>query len=60
MLGVASVDEQTVKNLVRDVQRTLLQGDVNVKNVLHISSKMQERALNEKPPPGLPRKDHIV
>ena len=60
MLGVASVDEQTVKNLVRDVQRTLLQGDVNVKNVLHISSKMQERALKEKPPPGLPRKDHIV
>lgn len=60
ILGATSVDEQVVKEFVRDVQRTLLQGDVNVKLVLQVSSKIQERALNEKPPPGLPRKDHIV
>ncbi|OHE56371.1 MAG: signal recognition particle [Thaumarchaeota archaeon RBG_16_49_8] len=60
LLGAGAIDEATVKEFVRDLQRTLLQADVNVKLVLETSKKIEERALNERPPPGLPRKDHVV
>ncbi len=60
LLGAGAIDEATVKEFVRDLQRTLLQADVNVKLVLATSKTIEERALNEKPPPGLPRKDHVV
>lgn len=54
------VDEAAVKELVRDIQRALLQADVNVKLVLEISKRIEERALKEKVPPGISRKEHVV
>ena len=54
------VDEATVKELVRDIQRALLQADVNVKLVLEISKRIEERALKEKVPPGISRKEHVI
>ena len=54
------VDEATVKELVRDIQRALLQADVNVKLVLGISKRIEERALKEKVPPGVSRREHII
>jgi signal recognition particle subunit SRP54 len=54
------VDEATVKELVRDIQRALLQSDVNVQLVLGISKRMEERALKEKVPPGISRREHVI
>jgi signal recognition particle subunit SRP54 len=54
------VDEATVKELVRDIQRALLQADVNVKLVLGISKQIEERALKEKVPPGISRREHVI
>jgi signal recognition particle subunit SRP54 len=54
------VDEATVKELVRDVQRALLQADVNVKLVLDISKRIEEKALKEKLPPGISRREHVI
>jgi signal recognition particle subunit SRP54 len=54
------VDEATVKELVRDIQRALLQADVNVQLVLGISKRIEERALNEKVPPGISRREHVI
>jgi signal recognition particle subunit SRP54 len=54
------MDEKTVKELVRDIQRALLQGDVNVKLVLEVSKRIEERALKEKVPPGVSRREHVV
>ena len=54
------VDEVAVKELVRDVQRALLQADVNVKLVLDISKRIEERALKEKLPPGVSRREHVI
>jgi signal recognition particle subunit SRP54 len=54
------VDEATVKDLVRDIQRALLQSDVNVKLVLDISKRIEERALKEKVPPGISRREHVI
>jgi len=54
------VDEATVKELVRDLQRALLQADVNVKLVLEISKRIEEKALKEKVPPGISRREHVI
>jgi signal recognition particle subunit SRP54 len=54
------VDEATVKELVRDIQRALLQADVNVKLVFDISKRIEERALKEKVPPGISRHEHVI
>ena len=54
------VDEAAVKDLVRDIQRALLQADVNVQLVLEISKRIEERALKEKMPPGISRREHVI
>ena len=47
------IDEATVKELVHDIQKALLQADVNVQLVLDISKRIEERALKEKVPQGV-------
>jgi len=54
------VDEAVVKELVRDIQRALLQSDVNVQLVLGISKSIEERALKEDVPPGISRREHVI
>lgn len=54
------VDEETVKELVRNLQRALLQADVNVKLVLEISKRIEDKALKEKVPPGISRREHVT
>ena len=60
IVNSSGVDEELIKELSKDIQRSLLQSDVNVKLVLEITKNIENRSLNEKPPPGLSRKDHIV
>lgn len=60
LLGNDIVDEAAIKEFVRDLQRALIQADVNVKLVLSVTESVQRRALEEKPPAGLTRKDQIV
>lgn len=60
ILSASTLDEQLIKEFVKDTQRALLQADVNVKLVLELSSKIEKRALQETPPPGLSRKDYII
>ncbi|AEC51206.1 signal recognition particle protein Srp54 [Pyrococcus sp. NA2] len=55
-----SVDEALVKEVVRDIQRALIQADVNVRLVLNLTREIQRRALEEKPPAGISRKEHII
>lgn len=60
IVNSSGIDEQLINELSRDVQKALLQADVNVKLVLQITENLKHRSLNETPPPGLSRKDHIV
>ncbi len=55
-----TVDEKLVKEIAKDIQRALLQADVNVKLVLEITKEVERRALNEKPPAGKTAKEHVV
>jgi signal recognition particle subunit SRP54 len=54
------MDEKTVRELARDIQRALLQADVNVKLVLEISKRIEDRALKEKVPSGISRREHVT
>lgn len=54
------VDDRAIKELVRDIQRALLQADVNVELVLELTKRIEKRALEEKLPPGMARKEHII
>ncbi len=60
MLRMPNVDEKAVKELAKDLQRTLLQADVNVELVLQLSKAVEDRSLKEKLPPGITRRDHVV
>src|SRR3989344_2819444 len=53
------VDDALIKELIRDIQRALLQSDVNVELVYTLSTKIKERA-KEETPPGLTKKEHLV
>ena len=54
------VDSKLIKEIVRDIQRALLQADVNVKLVLELSKKIEKRALQEKPPAGMSSREHVI
>jgi len=53
------VDEKLINELVKDIQRALLQSDTNVKLVFELSKKIKERA-KEKIPPGITQREHLV
>lgn len=58
--GASSINEELIKEVSKDLQRALLQADVNVQLVLELTSIVQERALNEKPPAGKSAKDYVI
>ncbi|HXW03323.1 MAG TPA: signal recognition particle protein Srp54 [Nitrosarchaeum sp.] len=60
LVGASDVNEELIDSLCKDVQRALLQSDVNVRLVLNITQNLKKRSLEESPPKGLSRKDHIV
>jgi len=41
------VDEKLINELVKDIQRALLQADVNVKLVFDLTKKIKDRITNE-------------
>ncbi len=57
----STVDEATIKEVVRDIQRALIQADVNVRLVLQLTKTIEKRALEEKAPAGgASKKEHII
>jgi signal recognition particle subunit SRP54 len=60
LTGAALVDEKTVRELTRELQRVLITNDVNVKLVFELTKKIEERALKEKPVAGLTGREHVV
>ena len=60
LMSSSVVDEAAIKEFVRDLQRALIQADVNVKFVLAVTESVQKRALEEKPLGGMTRKDQMV
>ena len=55
-----TIDAKLIKEVVRGIQRALLQADVNVKLVLELSRRIEKRALEEKPPAGMSPREHVI
>ncbi|WP_456436276.1 signal recognition particle protein Srp54 [Methanopyrus sp.] len=58
--GASIIDEDFVKEVVRDVQRALLEADVDVRLVLELSKRIEKRVLEEEPPTGVPKRDYLL
>jgi len=58
--SATKVDKPLVDEAVREIQRALLQADVNVKLVMTLSNRIKERALDEKPPAGMNPREHVI
>ena len=54
------LDEKLINELIKDIQRALLQADVNVRLVFELSNRIKKRALEEKTLPGLTKKEHVI
>lgn len=60
LVGASRIDEKVVDEVVRDIQRALLQADVNVKHVMALSQKIKQRSLKEAPPSGMNPREHVI
>jgi signal recognition particle subunit SRP54 len=58
--NASHVDQKLVKEVVKDIQRALLQADVNVQLVLKMTKELENRALTEKPPAGMSSREHVI
>ncbi|MEM1775901.1 MAG: signal recognition particle receptor subunit alpha, partial [Nitrososphaerota archaeon] len=60
LMSSTSVDEKTLNEFIRDIQRSLLISDVSVELVQKISENIRKRAVQEKIPTGLSKKEHLL
>jgi signal recognition particle subunit SRP54 len=56
----SSVDEALLAEVIRDIQRALLQADVNVQLALDLTKRVRKRATEEKPPAGASVRDFLI
>jgi signal recognition particle subunit SRP54 len=54
------IDKQVIDEVVKDIQRAMIQADVNVRLVMKLSSQIKSRALTEAPPAGMNSKEHVL
>lgn len=60
LFGAGVIDEELVKELVKNIQRALLVADVDVNLVMAITDRVQKQALDETLPRGVSRREHVV
>ncbi|HJW97115.1 MAG TPA: signal recognition particle receptor subunit alpha, partial [archaeon] len=58
--GLGAVDRQAVETIVRELQRSLLQADVDVSLVAELSGNIKKKILDSKPPAGLTLKEYFI
>jgi len=51
--NASHIDQAIVKEVIKDIQRAMLQADINVKLVVEMTKSLERRALTEKPPAGM-------
>lgn len=47
LVGMSVIDKKTIKEVVKDIQRALIQSDVNIKLVLELSKKLNKGLLRK-------------
>lgn len=59
-LGGSGPYERAVQEFIKELQKTLIKADVNVRVVLDLTKKIRERALRREPPPGMLRREWFI
>ena len=57
--GAIFIDKKTIESIVKDLQRALIQADVNVHLVKELGDKIKKEAENEKIK-GIEKKEHLI
>jgi signal recognition particle subunit SRP54 len=60
LTGATIIDAKTIREFNKELQKTLLSADVEVKLVFEFTKRIEDQALKSKPPEGLSHKDYIV
>jgi len=60
VMGLGVVDKEAVDAVVRELQRTLLTADVDVKMVSELSNNIRDKVLKEEPPAGMTVKEFFI
>lgn len=58
--GLAIVDKKAVESIVRDLQRALIQSDVDIKMVSELSKNIKDKVLKAKLPKGMSLKEYFI
>ena len=58
--GQGRLSEDDIDAVVKDIQRSLLQADVEVDLVMDLSDRIRTRGLEEEPPAGTTAHDHVL
>jgi len=58
--GSTIIDSKTIREFNKELQKTLLSADVDVKLVLELTKRIEDAALHEEVPPGISHKDFII
>ncbi|MGQ4914636.1 MAG: signal recognition particle protein Srp54 [Candidatus Asgardarchaeia archaeon] len=56
----AVVDKKAIEEVIRDLQRALLQADVSVDLVMKLSERIRKKAFEVELPPGISRREHLI
>jgi signal recognition particle subunit SRP54 len=58
--GKSRISEEDVEDVVREIQRSLIQADVDIALVQELSDSIKTRALDEEPPAGTTPRDWVL
>ena len=58
--GKSRISEDDVDNIVKEIQRSLIQADVDIELVRELSDSIKQRALEEEPPGGTSPRDWVL
>ncbi|MFP4217302.1 MAG: signal recognition particle protein Srp54 [Salinarchaeum sp.] len=58
--GKSRIEESDIDEIVREIQRSLLQGDVELSLVQDLSEDIKQRAMEEDPPAGTTVREHVL
>jgi signal recognition particle subunit SRP54 len=58
--GQSRISEEDVDEVVREIQRSLLQADVDTSLVMDLSDRIKSRSLEEDPPGGTTAREHVL
>ena len=58
--GAIFVDDRLINELIKEIQKALLYADCNVELVFELTKEIKRRALEEKTPINISKKEHLI